>query len=317
MKTTVEFMKTDRVLSFENIQMVCKRSSLLQRFLPMFGFGRENLRLIIPGRIDLRPGITLLVGESGSGKSVFLSLLAGYPLANALVSVGSFCVAGKPAKWLTTRELSAVIFSRGVQRAFKGVPRFFLPQKFPEVTQGGVQVGDVLLLLVDGLLGSECVTRTREEKINCLNDLLVRAGLEDKWKSEFTQLSGGERQRIELLARFAVMKLSNAKQMILLLDEPTTGLDIKNAQKFYVLLNTLLKEVHYASAVIATHDLLTCPQSESYPLIIAKKRCHSEISITQYNSACDFIQVRQSDVRIIWRMVYDRLQEEKDENVAF
>lgn len=307
MHNRVETIDLGHVLSFEDLQMTC--AYWWQRFLPIFFARKDGIRLIIPGRIDLRPGITLLVGESGSGKSVFLSLLAGYPLANAQVFVRNFCVGGQSVKYLISRKLAASTFIHGMHRAFRSVPRFFLPQKFPEVAQSGVRVWEVLLLIVDGLLGAESLTKPRVEKINCLKKLLERAGLEDKWQSEFSQLSGGERQRMELLARFAVVKLSNAEQMILLLDEPTTGLDVKNAQTFYVLLSTLLDEVKHASAVIATHDLLTCPNSIHLPLLTVVKQHSEEIQITQHESALHFIQAQESDAKKTWEHVYERLQE--------
>lgn len=308
-RNPVETIDLNNVLSFEDFQMTCTLMHWWQCFLPFFSAKKDGIRLVIPGRIDLRPGITLLVGESGSGKSVFLSLLAGYPLADAQISVKNFCVGGRPAKWKGARMFSAGVFRKEMRRAFKRVPRFFLPQKFPEVTQSGAKVKDVLLLLVDGLLGAESRTRSYKEKAHCLKVFLERAGLEDKWQSEFAQLSGGERQRMELLARFAVAKLSNAKQMILLLDEPTTGLDIKNAQTFYALLNALLEEVKHASVVIATHDLLTCPNSAFLPLLTVVKRHSLEIQITQHESALHFIQAQEVDAKKTWERVYERLGE--------
>ena len=307
-KKKVENINLDNVLSFENLQMTCDLSHWWHRSLPFFFTQKYGIRLVIPGRIDLRPGITLLVGESGSGKSVFLSLLAGYPLANAQISVRNFYIGGRPVRWRRSKTVSE-IFVREMRQAFRRVPRLFLPQKFPEVTQPGVRVWEVLLLIVDGLLGAESVAKTRMEKINCLKTLLRQAKLEDKWEGEFTQLSGGERQRMELLARFAVAKLSNAEQMILLLDEPTTGLDIKNAQAFYDLLSTLLEEVKHASVVIATHDLLTCPNSTRLPLITVVKRHSVEIQIVQHESALQFIESQETDAQTAWECVYERLQE--------
>lgn len=305
---TVEPKDLDNVLSFEKFQMMCNSPCWWQWCLPQFFAQKDGIRLVVPGRIDLRPGITLLVGESGSGKSVFLSLLAGYPLANAQATVKNFFIGGHAVRWKRARDFSSV-FIREMRQAFRRVPRLFLPQKFPEVTQPGVQVWEVLALIVDGLLGAESFAKTRTEKINCLKDLLSRAKLDDKWRGEFVRLSGGERQRMELLARFAVAKLSNAEQMILLLDEPTTGLDIKNAQAFYDLLNTLLREVKHASVVIATHDLLTCPNSIHLPLITAVKHHSVEIQIVQHQSALQFIESQELDAQMVWERVYERLQE--------
>ena len=73
-KKKVEAIDRDKILSFEDLQMTCTLIHWWERFLPFCFARKDGISLVVPGRIDLRSGITLLVGESGSGKSVFLSL---------------------------------------------------------------------------------------------------------------------------------------------------------------------------------------------------------------------------------------------------
>ena len=74
-------------------------------------------------------------------------------------------------------------------------------------------------------------TRGNAEK-NAI-ELLRSVGLEDKKDSYPYQLSGGQQQRV-LLARALC-----ATDKILVLDEPTNGLDSKTTNQFYKLLKNL------------------------------------------------------------------------------
>jgi iron complex transport system ATP-binding protein len=85
-----------------------------------------------------------------------------------------------------------------------------------------------------------------EEDYRCAREMLNTVGLGDLWDESVTNLSGGERQLL-LIARSLVQN-----PRILLLDEPTAHLDLKNKQKILRLLRALSSGG--ISIVFTTHE---------------------------------------------------------------
>ncbi|RMA40613.1 metal ABC transporter ATP-binding protein [Rhodophyticola porphyridii] len=91
-------------------------------------------------------------------------------------------------------------------------------------------------------------------------DALARAGVPDLTKRQMSELSGGQLQRV-LLARALV-----AKPDLLLLDEPTAGLDQPGSAAFYALIDDLRRETgcavlmisHELHVVMAASDRVIC-----------------------------------------------------------
>lgn len=97
---------------------------------------------------------------------------------------------------------------------------------------------------------------TRDEKATAL----ARAGVPDLAKRQMSELSGGQLQRA-LLARALV-----AKPQLLLLDEPTAGLDQRGSAAFYRLIDEVRRETgcavlmisHELHVVMAASDRVIC-----------------------------------------------------------
>lgn len=81
-----------------------------------------------------------------------------------------------------------------------------------------------------------------------VRDLLVRLGLESKVSTNVTKLSGGEQQRVAIARAFV-----NSPKIILA-DEPTGNLDIKNSEKVFQVFKEIAAEKG-TSALIATHNI--------------------------------------------------------------
>jgi len=79
-----------------------------------------------------------------------------------------------------------------------------------------------------------------------VEELIYIVGLEEKQKSYVVDLSGGQRQRLAL----GIALLNNPK--ILLLDEPTTGLDPNARREIWAILHEL-KEKSQTSLILTTH----------------------------------------------------------------
>ena len=134
----------------------------------------------------------------------------------------------------------------------------YLPQQTPVQRDFPASVREVVL--------SGCIARTglrpffnRTEKQMAL-DCMKKFGLENLQKRCYRELSGGQQQRV-LLARALC-----ATRQILLLDEPTAGLDANMTEQFYNLLVKLNQE-EKLTVIMVTHDL---PAACSYGSHILK-----------------------------------------------
>jgi ABC-2 type transport system ATP-binding protein len=79
-----------------------------------------------------------------------------------------------------------------------------------------------------------------------VNEIIEIAGLEEKRKSYVVNLSGGQRQRLAI----GIALINNP--LILLLDEPTTGLDPNARREIWEILRNL-KEKSETSMILTTH----------------------------------------------------------------
>lgn len=90
--------------------------------------------------------------------------------------------------------------------------------------------------------------------------LLKQQGLADKWKAKLNALSGGQRRRIDLVAAMI------SKPNLILLDEPTTGLDPEAKATIHDIVSESADSG--ATIVLTTHDLHEAEKLASRILII-------------------------------------------------
>jgi zinc transport system ATP-binding protein len=83
-----------------------------------------------------------------------------------------------------------------------------------------------------------------------VKEALKAVGMESFIGNRVNELSGGQQQRI-FIARALV-----AKPKVLILDEPTVGIDHKNVQSFYNMLASLNRDKNI-TLVLVTHDVDT------------------------------------------------------------
>lgn len=169
--------------------------------------------------------ITGLVGPNGSGKSTLLRLLCGFLRPHS----GLVQLNGRPLTSFSAAERARTLA--------------FLPQMVdPAFSLNVFEVVCLGRYPYTGMLGS---LRTQDLDVvaRCLHDTET----EQLRHREFGSLSGGERQRVLLASILA------QEPKLMLLDEPTSSLDIHHEVEVFELLARLARQ-GYGVAVV-THDL--------------------------------------------------------------
>lgn len=171
-----------------------------------------------------------IIGPNGAGKSTVLRAIAGL-----LRHSGTVEVDGKPVRGLKSRDRARLLA--------------YLPQV--PVLPSGMTVADYVLLGRTPHLAY--LAREGKRDIAIVSGVLDRLALTPFAGRELSSLSGGERQRA-MLARALAQQAA-----ILLLDEPTTALDIGHQQQVLELIDRL--RIDDELTVISTlHDLTLAGQ---------------------------------------------------------
>lgn len=172
-----------------------------------------------------RGQVVCLMGPNGCGKSTLINTVLG--LRRSLA--GRVLVDGQDSTRLSRRELA---------RRMALVPQGHQPV-FPYTVSQVVLMGRTAHLSPFGGPG-------KADEALC-RDVLNAMGLTDKADAPYQQLSGGELQLV-LLARAMVQQAP-----LLLLDEPTAHLDLRNELLFLETVSRLVRERHIG-VLMATHD---------------------------------------------------------------
>ncbi|WP_241255962.1 ABC transporter ATP-binding protein, partial [Candidatus Protofrankia californiensis] len=176
-----------------------------------------------------------LVGESGSGKSTLAAALAGVLPDGGRVDRGSIRLDGVDVGGLSERDRR-----RWRATAFAMVHQGATSSLDPTV-RVGAQVAEACRL--QGL--PRAAARLRTLELLAAVRLPEPAVIARRWPH---QLSGGQQQRVGIAAALA------SRPRLLVLDEPTTGLDAAVAREILDLLQVLRREIN-AAVVLISHDL--------------------------------------------------------------
>ena len=197
------------------------------------GYGKHP---VVEGvMLDMYPGeLLVLIGTNGSGKSTLLKTLAGliHPVH------GDLHVLGQHAGQLPTRVA-------------------YLPQHPVSSHTLPLQVRDVVTMGRFAHLG--LFKRTSSSDRTIVSSAMQRTGIDEQANKPIRDLSGGQQQRTHLAQVLA------REAEILLLDEPTAGLDINGRKLVSELIAA--ERARGVTVVMATHELADAEQATSVMLL--------------------------------------------------
>jgi zinc transport system ATP-binding protein len=194
----------------------------------------RNLSVILDGRevlsrinLDINEGTFLgVVGPNGSGKTTLLRVIIG------LI---------KPS------EGSVLIFGKGPDKLIRQGIFGYLPQH--QNVETGFPITSIEVVMM-GLPRKGLFRRHSEAEKRIAMEMLSIMGMEGYENHIYGSLSGGQQQRVSI-ARALV-----SRPRILVLDEPSTGIDVVGQEDFYHLLRGIQKKFNL-TIIMVSHDIGT------------------------------------------------------------
>lgn len=192
---------------------------------------------------EIRKGETLgLVGESGSGKSTVAYRLLGYRSPNSRIEAGSVIFDGHDLLSLDPGKL----------RMLRGNRIAIVPQNPTAALSPAMRIHAQLSEMI-GAHGSLPPNMAMDARIAELLRLVGLSNGSDLSRRYPYELSGGQQQRV------AIAMAVSCNPDLLVLDEPTTGLDVTTQRQIVELLGSLRDRVGM-SMLYVTHDLALLAQ---------------------------------------------------------
>ncbi|MFC4387117.1 metal ABC transporter ATP-binding protein [Gracilibacillus marinus] len=168
-----------------------------------------------------------LVGPNGGGKTTLIKLILGIEKPTS----GSIEIFGQPIEKFKQKNVIGYV-SQKANSFNKGFP---------------ATVYEVVAMGLTAKLGI-MKRLTRQDKVK-IKETVAKVGMLDYLYDNIGDLSGGQQQRI-FIARALV-----SDPQLLILDEPTVGVDAENVEKFFDLLHELNQQG--ISLLLVTHDIGT------------------------------------------------------------
>lgn len=190
-----------------------------------FSYGQRTVLEDV--NLTLKEGDFLgLVGPNGSGKSTLIKCMLGL---------------------LTPNKGTVKLFGKQMDKFNNWNDVGFVSQKASSFNSGfPATVFEVVSMGLYGKVGLfRFLTKKHKEKVK---ETIRQVGMEDYMNQNIGELSGGQQQRA-FIARALV---SDPK--LLILDEPTVGVDIKSVANFYHMLKKLNQE-QGITLLLVTHDI--------------------------------------------------------------
>ncbi|MCE5328353.1 MAG: ABC transporter ATP-binding protein [Planctomycetaceae bacterium] len=205
-----------------------------------FSYGAMSVLAGVNIRIER--GITAIIGPNAAGKSTLLKCLCGLLRPHGQVTLG-----GRDLRGLSRKDVA-----RDVS---------YLPQNVS--TQAVLTVFEALLL---GRLPT-LEWHVSDADIKAVEGVLHDVGLTDLAGRGINQLSGGQLQLVSIAQALA------REPAVLLLDEPTSNLDLRHQFEICMLM-TSLRAARDLSVAIAVHDLNAAARFADTVYVLHQGRIH-------------------------------------------
>lgn len=168
-----------------------------------------------------------VIGPNGGGKTTVLRLIAGVMRP----SHGEVRVFGR----------DPFIFKNNERRRIG-----YVRQETNIDTSFPVNVLETVLMGLYSSIGP--AKFVKKEHVEKAMEALKKTGMDEYAKNHIGALSGGQKQRV-----FIARGIVNSPEL-LILDEPTTGIDVKNQKAFYNMLIQLKKDMDL-TIIMVSHDI--------------------------------------------------------------
>ena len=206
-----------------------------------FAYDKQMILENISLRVEEKDFLAI-IGPNGGGKSTLLKLILGMLKPQK----GSISVLGKaPSKSLTQIG--------------------YVPQNTNVNTDFPIKVIEVVMM--GHVEGKRPLFGYGKDEILCAMGALAQVGMENFAQTKIGALSGGQRQRV-MIARALC-----THPRILILDEPTSSIDISGQKEIYELIKTLNESI---TVVVVSHDI-------SVILEYANKAAHVNKSLSYHD----------------------------------
>ncbi len=180
-----------------------------------------------------------LVGESGSGKTTTALALLGYTQGGARITAGSITLVGRDLRIADDRAM----------RQFRGRLVSYVPQNPATALNPSMRIGEAIAEMVRAHRQRRC----HDAEISARLKNVGLPGTAVFQRRYPHQLSGGQQQRVCISVALA------CEPPVVVLDEPTTGLDVVTQARILDELQRLRRD-HGLSLLYVTHDLAVAAQ---------------------------------------------------------
>ena len=197
--------------------------------------------------------VTAVLGPNATGKSTLLRCIAGIQRPSGTVTITGDNSATTP----TTHDPR-----RGRQRDGNRNHIIYVPQDLPPASS--ITVFEAVLLACQQRAG----LRPSDEVIARVSESLARLKIAHLAGAPISDLSGGQRQMVSLAQAIA------RRPAVLLLDEPTSNLDLRNQLEILNLVRTLAAS-QPAVVVLTIHDLSLAARFADHVAILHGGTLHS------------------------------------------
>lgn len=200
---------------------------------------QKNVPVLDEISLEIQKGDFIgLIGPNGSGKTTFVKIILGL---------------------IKDFNGSIELFNKNI-RSFKDWDKIgYVPQKYEREQQFPATVNELFNLISSSGEGNKDF-----DKKEIIEMLEVKNILESK----FIELSGGQQQRV--MVGMALLK----NPELLILDEPSVGVDIEKQEAFYNLLNKI-NENEEITIILVSHDVGLVSEHTDKVIALNKSVCCS------------------------------------------